>query len=55
MLTYVEFLDQESRGGRKDRDSGVSVLDSHFNHNLNTLPFIGFLSDIITDLLGVLT
>ena len=51
---YIEFLDQKGRSRGEDWDSGVSVLYSHFNHNLNTLPFVGFLGNIITDLLGIL-
>jgi len=52
---FVEFLDQDGRGRGEDGDGGSSVLDSHFDHDLNTLPLVSFLGYIITDLLGVQT
>jgi hypothetical protein len=50
--TFLEGLDDEGCGGGQHSDEALSVLDHHFDLNLNSAPFGGSLLDIFTDLLG---
>merc|ERR1712001_240019 len=44
-------LDDEGRGRRYHRDSGLPVLDLELDRHLETLPVAGRLGDVVTDLL----
>lgn len=50
--TLLECLDDKGSGGGQHTDEALSVLDHHFDLNLNSAPFGGSLLDIFTDLLG---
>ena len=50
--TFLEGLDDEGSGGGQHSDEALSVLDHHFDLNLNSAPFGGSFLDIFTDLLG---
>ena len=50
--TLLECLDDKGRGSREDSDEALSVLDHHFDLNLNSSPFSSCLLDVFTDLLG---
>ena len=50
--TLLECLDDKGRGSREDSDEALSVLDHHFDLNLNSAPVSSGLLNIFTDLLG---
>jgi hypothetical protein len=50
--TLLECLDDEGGGGGQNSDEALSVLDHHFDLNLNSAPLSGSLLDVFTDLLG---
>ena len=50
--TLLECLDDKGRGSREDSDEALSVLDHHFDLNLNSTPVSSGLLNIFTDLLG---
>ena len=50
--TFLEGLDDQGRGGGEDGDEALSVLDHHFDLDLNSAPVSSSLLDVFTDLLG---
>ena len=48
----LECLDNEGSGSGEHGDEALSVLDHHFDLDLNSAPFSGGLLNIFTDLLG---
>jgi hypothetical protein len=49
---YLEGPDAERRSRGDNLDGGNPVLDGELDSDLQTLPVLGLLGDIITDLLG---
>ncbi len=50
--TFLEGLDDQGRGGGEHGDEALSVLDHHFDLDLNSAPVSSGLLDVFTDLLG---
>ena len=50
--TLLESLNDEGSGSGQDGDEALSVLDHHFDLNLNSAPVSSSLLNIFTDLLG---
>ena len=48
----LKFLDDEGGGRRNDIDLGNTVLDGQLAGNLKSLPVLGGLGNIFTNLLG---
>ena len=49
--SLLECLDDEGSGGGENADEALSVLDHHFDLDLNSTPVSGGLLDVFTDLL----
>jgi len=50
--SLLEGLDDQGRGRGDDRDGSLTVLDGQLNGDTETLPVLGGLGNIFTDLLG---
>ena len=48
----LQSLDDEGRGRGDDVDGGLTVLDGQLDGDLQTLPVLSGLGDVVTDLLG---
>ena len=49
--TFLESLDDKGSSGREDSDEALSVLDHHFDLDLNSSPVGSSLLNIFTDFL----
>lgn len=49
---FLESLDNEGRSGRNDGNLSLTVLNGQLDGDAETLPVLGALGDIFTDLLG---
>lgn len=49
---FLECLDDQGSGSGEHSDEALSVLDHHFDLDLNSTPVSGGLLDVFTDLLG---
>ena len=50
--SFLQSLDNQSRGGGLEGDGSLTVLDLKLHGDTKTLPVLGGLGDIITNLLG---
>lgn len=51
-VRLIQGLDDQGGGGRDDRASGLPVLASQLHCDLQALPLLGGLGNVVTDLLG---
>lgn len=49
---FLQCLDDERGGAGDHADGGLPVLDRQLDGDLETLPVLGSLGDVITDFLG---